>query len=392
MFIVGIICFHWGLLFGHRWHTQNIKNKRQWIPNVPASTGFGMAPNIDRPRGAYVRSNITSNLTSSLTSTVILPNSFLQHTDTVIQPTETSTILNSTPQGDELKEMKEQVCPSPLTCFEQVTVTSTNTTRGRIFRLTGMMYVRTWAKNKMNYEFREVREWMEWIFYGGAEHIFIYDNCQTPDECLLTCLAPYIRKGLVTYIQWHPPENHHEAQIHGLTNWLQKYGSTTEWQLTMDIDEYPVMRGDIEADFLLRLIQQHRCSIYFQNQFFLDLFKPKQKGEFLMERFLRRDKNYERYPSRSKVLYQPEFVRQLNIHSADMLPGCGDRHVIPIEKGAIQHFWGFRHVDNKTNVDRFMINTVADDSMKSVARHFRSKHVPFVHFEALQSSCRSYDW
>ena len=74
------------------------------------------------------------------------------------------------------------------------------------------------------------------------------------------------------------------------------------------------MRGDIEADFLLRLIQQHRCSIYFQNQFFLDLFKPKQKGEFLMERFLRRDKNYERYPSRSKVLYQPEFVRQLNIH------------------------------------------------------------------------------
>ena len=93
MFIVGIICFHWGLLFGHRWHTQNIKNKRQWIPNVPASTGFGMDPNIDRPRGVYVRSNITSNLTSSLTSTVILPNSFLQRTDTVIQPTEAGSTI-----------------------------------------------------------------------------------------------------------------------------------------------------------------------------------------------------------------------------------------------------------------------------------------------------------
>ena len=35
MFIVGIICFHWGLLFGHRWHTQNIKNTYLQVRTQP---------------------------------------------------------------------------------------------------------------------------------------------------------------------------------------------------------------------------------------------------------------------------------------------------------------------------------------------------------------------
>ena len=113
-----------------------------------------------------------------------------------------------------------------------------------------------------------------------------------------------------------------------------------------------------------------------------------------MERIVRKDRNFERYPSRSKVLYQPEFVSRLNVHTADMQSVCSQHHVIPIEQGGLQHYWGYRHTkgDPNFNLAQFLQNTVPDETMKEVAMHFKRKHTPKVKFKALDAKCRAYDW
>jgi len=299
------------------------------------------------------------------------------------------------PMGTDVTEVWTRVCrdQAQSLCFNELTVQATNLVRK--FRLSALVFVRAnFTRDTMQHQFREVREWMEWLFFSGADHIFLYDHCQFPEECLKDCLTPYIRDGLVTYIKYNPPESYRDAQSHVYDDWLHKYRDRTQWQLTADMDEYPYLKSDIEPNFLLRLTERYNCSIYFQNQFFLDLPKQKREGEFLMERIVRKDRNFERYPSRSKVLYQPEFVSRLHVHTADMQSVCSQHHVIPIEEGGLQHYWGYRHTkgDPNCNLAQFLQNTVPDETMKEVAMHFKRKHTPKVKFKALDAKCRAYDW
>lgn len=50
---------------------------------------------------------------------------------------------------------------------------------------------------------RWLREWLEFNFMLGVEHIIIYDNEST--DLPLEILQPYINMNLITYIPWPPP-------------------------------------------------------------------------------------------------------------------------------------------------------------------------------------------
>lgn len=130
---------------------------------------------------------------------------------------------------------------------------------------------------------------------------------------------------------------------------------------------------DTEAGFLLRLTSKSRCAIYFQNQFWLDVEQNKSKGELLIERYIRRDKNFERYPSRSKVMYKTAHVTKLLVHSVEMR-GCSDKYIVPIDEGALEHYWGPRNIIGNPNFNftRFIKNTIYTRPLQSIAGNLQT--------------------
>ena len=401
--IVGIACFQFGLLYCHRWQPkrgssswklpfgrQKVVGSEQLRETEGGRQGLRETVQLSKNESGAIFS-WSKNGSGPLFSDTSAPPNIAPRNRTSRLAAPISSPMEASPIA--LKEVTRRVCVKPSICFDKLTVTAANLNHSHKFRLSALLFTRAnYTRDTMQHQFREVREWMEWMFYGGMDHVFLYDNCQGPGECLRSCLEPYIREGLVTYMTWNPPERYHDAQEHCYNDWPKEFKSRSHWQITADMDEYPYIKSDIEPNFLLRLTEKHRCSIYFQNQFFLDVRKPKLDGEFLMERILRKDRNYERYPSRSKVLYQPEFVTKVNVHSVDMQSGCHERYVIPIEQGGLQHYWGYRNINERTNISRFLSNTLPDDSMIAVARHFKSKHVPKVRYHALHPTCRAYEW
>mmetsp|Transcript_31672 Transcript_31672/g.49582 ORF Transcript_31672/g.49582 Transcript_31672/m.49582 type:complete len:397 (+) Transcript_31672:159-1349(+) len=270
-----------------------------------------------------------------------------------------------------------------------------NKTKQRKYALSAIVVLRVnFPEDRLRNSFREVREWMEWLFYSGVDHVYVYDNWQFEEERILHCLKPYIDGGFVTYHDWGK-KNHHKSQMPAQEHWLTHHRNEVEWQLQADYDEYPHIRKDTKEGWLLRLTQRHKCSIYFQNQFWLDTVKNKSEGEFVIERFLRRDRNWERYPSRSKCLYQAEFLVKTPDPHQVILRDCPKRNIVPIEEGALEHYWGHRNVAGVPNFDfgKFFRNTIGPDyTMRDVASEFKKQHTPRVPYYELPPGCRFYPW
>lgn len=258
------------------------------------------------------------------------------------------------------------------------------------FALSALVLLRIFAADQMQHTFREVREWMEWLFHAGVEHIFVYDNWHQHDESILACLKPYIDRGLVTHHDFHHPTRPYAwVQAHAYAHWMENYRNKTVWQITLDMDEYPHIFDDNASGFLLRLAHQSQCTVYFQNQFWLGLPQNKSDGQLLMERFLRKDRNYERYPYRSKVMYRVEYVTKILVHSVDT-HGCSGHDIVPIAEGALEHFWGSRGIRGNPafDVNRFMKNTEENFRMLYVGKDFKKSHVPRIWGRDLQPTCR----
>lgn len=262
------------------------------------------------------------------------------------------------------------------------------------YNLSAVVLLRVFTQDKIKHTFREVREWMEWMFYGGVEHIFIYDNWHEKKESIFACLQQYIDRGLVTYHDFnHPGRPYPWVQSNAYAHWLENHRHESLWQMTLDFDEYPHLYDDVEAGFLLRLTSKSHCAIYFQNQFWLDVEQNKSEGQLLMERYLRRDKNFEKYPSRSKVMYKTAHVTKLLVHSVEMR-GCNDNYIVPIEEGALEHYWGPRNIigNPNFNLERFMKNTIGDLRMRNAASKFKIQHQPNIPHTDLQTSCALGGW
>ena len=262
------------------------------------------------------------------------------------------------------------------------------------FALSALVLLRIFAADQMQHTFREVREWMEWLFHAGVEHIFVYDNWHQHDENILDCLQPYIDRGLVTHHNFHHPTRPYAwVQAHAYAHWLQHYRNKSTWQITLDMDEYPHIFNDSASGFLLRLAQKSQCTVYFQNQFWLGLPQNKSDGQLLMERFVRKDRNYERYPYRSKVMYRVEHVTKILVHSVDT-HGCSGHDIVSIAEGALEHFWGSRgiHGNPAFDVNRFMKNTEENFRMLDVGRDFKGSHVPRIWGRDLKVMCRLGGW
>ena len=87
-------------------------------------------------------------------------------------------------------------------------------------------------------EARYIREWLEYHFLIGADHIYIYDNDST--DGIHALLEPYIKKGLVTYILCPGKK----MQIPAYNDAIARFGKKNKWMGFIDADEFIVLHNN----------------------------------------------------------------------------------------------------------------------------------------------------
>ena len=90
------------------------------------------------------------------------------------------------------------------------------------------------VKNEAQY----IREWLEYHFLIGVDHIYIYDN--DSNDGIHALLAPYIEKGLATYI--HCPGK--KMQIPAYNDAIARFGKKNKWMGFIDADEFVVLHNN----------------------------------------------------------------------------------------------------------------------------------------------------
>ena len=95
-------------------------------------------------------------------------------------------------------------------------------------------------------EARHIEEWIAYHHLIGVEHVYVYDNNSSDD--LRQVLAPYITRGLVTYLFWP----HFPGQFDAYAHACQTLAGQTEWLCLFDVDEFLVLRDvpDLRAHLM----------------------------------------------------------------------------------------------------------------------------------------------
>jgi len=129
--------------------------------------------------------------------------------------------------------------------------------------LTVVLIFRSYAKDPAKLTSRELRQWIQYMFYAGVDHIFVY-HCYHPREEegeekteLKELLSPWIRGGYVSYYDWSKTWQRpflDGQQVPAYQHCIDKFRIQMEWQVAVDIDEYPFSEQDLEPDFLRRQV------------------------------------------------------------------------------------------------------------------------------------------
>ena len=77
-----------------------------------------------------------------------------------------------------------------------------------------------------------LKEWIEYHFMIGFEHIYMYNNMSSDDY--LDILSPYIENEDITLVDW----DYNYAQIAAYKNFYDTYRNETQWVSFLDIDEF----------------------------------------------------------------------------------------------------------------------------------------------------------
>ncbi|GJP83773.1 hypothetical protein CLOP_g13885 [Closterium sp. NIES-67] len=109
-------------------------------------------------------------------------------------------------------------------------------------------------------------QWIEYMRYAGAEHVFWYDCACSDAESQATTLSLYSHAGLLTYHRLHhiapPPAgaDYHFDQDTSLSHFLQHHRHESKWVAFADVDEYLFMPPDTRPFFLTRLLLRRPCA------------------------------------------------------------------------------------------------------------------------------------
>lgn len=237
--------------------------------------------------------------------------------------------------------------------------------------LSAVIMFRIFQKDLFHITFLELQEWMEWMFHAGVQHIYMYDNFRADDESESheAFLAPYVRRGLVTYHSWpfRPFAGYPFAQQSAYMHCLYRYRVDSIWQVQCDVDEYPYVFGDTAAGYLRRLIDSYSatfsqirlqpCFFGGPHPIFLNATEddsPRDEqcihacnkrrrcsDSFLIERYRYRETPTESGfdNTRGKPIYKLQELSRVDVHWGTTSGATTD---VPFQRAWMLHYWGFR--------------------------------------------------
>lgn len=100
-------------------------------------------------------------------------------------------------------------------------------------------------------EARFLREWLEYHLLIGVDHFYLYNN--NSDDNFREVLEPYIRRGLVTLIEW--PQNY--AQQAAYRDCHERTKSHVHWMGYIDADEFVNLHKDNNIKGFLRRFRRY---------------------------------------------------------------------------------------------------------------------------------------
>jgi hypothetical protein len=264
--------------------------------------------------------------------------------------------------------------------------------------LSAAVMFRTFDADLEQYTLRDVEEWMAVMRFGGVQHFYVYDQCHSKDECQPALASSHAD---VTYRRWPPPSEfdfehppHHwetddysHAQYSAYLHAANTYRACSEWQITMDIDEYPYSRADQKPGYISRAIKQYAgkpgrytslgsvTQLVIQNQIFMGQPSRPDKPS-------RIGRNIRRAPRTAGVAFrtttQARKSRVKSIYRCDDLQEMvfGNPHVFRMEYGRTRlvaentltafHYWGWRGDASDPPSKAFLANTVEDNAMDAI--------------------------
>ena len=243
-------------------------------------------------------------------------------------------------------------------------------TAGSYF-LSAVLLVRIYSSDLAKLSTRELMQWLYYLKYAGLEHVYVYDAYVFNNESQKNALGFLIKEGFVTYVDWS-----HKAYPYSITgtqesayqHCLDNWGNQSEWQVSIDIDEYPFCPHDTKPNFLQRFIANFSrqrpdvSQITMQN--FLFLGKPLSDKEhpLLIDRLKRRT----RRPANAlvKPIYKTTQVIKTHVHHHHLRYGISedaDKYQI-----RLNHYWGARLQNWGENTPEILAKTLEDNTIQGI--------------------------
>jgi hypothetical protein len=273
---------------------------------------------------------------------------------------------SKTSSNNQTKPDKENDEEFPPECASWFT-----TTRSQPYYLTAVLMVRIYAADKAKLTTRELKQWLLYLRYIGVEHVYIYDTFVTADESQKDLLIRFFEDSYITYVDWHThnPFSLAGTQVTAYQHCIDNYGGDTQWQVAVDMDEYPFSPQDTKAGFLPRVIREissnHPAVVEISMPNYLFLGKPLDV-EYLFGRIWRRT------PQRSnnlvKPIYQPSKV-VANMHHNGLKSGTSMN--APDDHLRINHYWGARLQNWGDDTAEILGKTMEDRSMEAILNEFK---------------------
>ena len=243
-------------------------------------------------------------------------------------------------------------------------------TGGHYF-LSAVLLVRIYSSDLAKLSTRELMQWLYYLKYAGFEHLYVYDAYVFNYESQKNALEFLIKEGFITYVDWS-----HKAYPYSITgtqesayqHCLDNWGNQSEWQASIDIDEYPFCPQDTKPNFLQRFIanfsrqRPHVSQITMQN--FLLLGKPLSDKEhpLLIDRLKRRT----RRPANAlvKPVYKTTQVIETHVHHHHLRNGISE----DADKNQIRlnHYWGARLQNWGENTPEILAKTTEDNTIQGI--------------------------
>lgn len=110
-------------------------------------------------------------------------------------------------------------------------------------------------------EGHNIQEWIEYHRIVGVDHFYMYNNFS--NDNYLEVLAPFIKEGIVTFIDW-PVEY---GQFPAYEHFYENYRNETNWVSFLDLDEFvtPIYEKTI-SDWLLKY-KNYPCIVVYWKMF-----------------------------------------------------------------------------------------------------------------------------